>query len=321
MTGALDVLARLSEPMRTVLKQQAELAASDLSVDVDLATARRRYREERAYWNEGGPVMAATSELAVPAPHGEVGVRLHRPSGAGAPAACIVYLHGGGFVVGDNGTHDRIMRILADRTGAAVAGVDYHLAPEARFPQPVDESVAVCHYLRDHGDALSLDPDRIALAGDSSGANICLATVLRCRDRSDLRFGCLLLYYGLLGLRDSVSRRLYGGPWDGLTRADLAYYVDAYLADPAQADDPLFDCLNADLSHLPPCFIGAVDLDPLRDDSLALAEILAERGVRHRLQRYEGVLHGFLHYSRMLPAAVQALGDGADFFRENLQTR
>lgn len=319
MTGALDVLARLGEPMRTVLKQQAELAASDLSVDADLATTRRRYQEERAFWNEGGPVMAVTDELVVPAPRGAVQVRLHRPSGAGDPAACIVYLHGGGFVVGGNDTHDRIMRTLADRTGAVVAGVDYHLAPEARFPQPVDECVAVCQHLCDRGDALGLDPDRIALAGDSSGASICLAAALRCQDQPRLR--CLLLYYGLFGLRDSMSRRLYGGPWDGLTREDLAYYVDAYLADPAQAGDPLVDCLGADLSQLPPCFIGAVDLDPLRDDSLALAEIVAERGVRYRLRRYEGVLHGFLHYARMLPAAVQALGDGADFFRETLPTR
>ena len=105
------------------------------------------------------------------------------------------------------------------------------------------------------------------------------------------------------------------------TREELAIRGRDVFIGAGGQDFAVFDCLNADLSHLPPCFIGAVDLDPLRDDSLALAEILAERGVRHRLQRYEGVLHGFLHYSRMLPAAVQALGDGADFFRENLQTR
>jgi acetyl esterase len=176
----------------------------------------------------------------------------------------------------------------------------------------------VARHLHEHGADYGVDGQRLAFAGDSGGAMLSLASYLYLRDELDGAdyIAALLLYYGLFGLRDSASQRLLGGPWDGLTRADLDYYMQCYLADPADANSPYVDCLSADLSHLPPSFIAAAELDPLRDDSATLAAVCQLHGQPHRHVVYPGVLHAFLHNSRMLPAAADALRDGADFFRQ-----
>jgi acetyl esterase len=128
----------------------------------------------------------------------------------------------------------------------------------------------------------------------------------------------LALYYGTFGLRDAPSRRLLGGPWDGATQEDLDYYMAAYLADPADVRSPYVDCLAADLSGLPPAYIAAAEFDPVLDDSRALAAILDRHGVPHRFEVFEGVIHAFLHNSRMLDAAREALAQGAAFLRDRL---
>lgn len=315
--STLDVLARVTDQMRAVLDKQAELAGDAFATDVALEEMRRRYAQERAFWNEGGPVMAETVDDVVPGPSGDIRIRSHRPSAAGN-RSCIVYIHGGGFVVGNLDTHDRIMRALAERTGSVVVGVDYTLSPEAKFPTAVHECAAVVEHLRTEGAALGIDGDHLSLAGDSGGANLCLATTLYLRDEvpDGPTIRCLILYYGMFGLRDALSQRLYGGEWDGMSRADLDYYMGCYTTGPNDLESPYLDCLGADLSDgVPPCYIAASGLDPLRDDSLALAALLAEVGVPHRLRVFDGVLHGFLHHSRMLPEAGEALEDSADFYR------
>lgn len=324
---SLPVLDRVSTQMRAVLERSARLAPA-LPAGAGLAQVRAAYRAERRFWNEGGPTMARTIDVRVPTAHGDVATRCHVPV-AGQDLPVVVYLHGGGWVVGDLDTHDRIMRALAHESGAAVLGIDYARSPEAKFPVAVEQCAAVTQRLLDGGDlnpGLPVDGRRLALAGDSAGASLALATALLLRDRAateerPARVGALALYYGLYGLRDSASRRLLGGPWDGLTGADLDYYTDCYLADPADARHPYVDCLSADLSvGVPPCYLAAVELDPLRDDSAALAQLLARSGVPVEHDVYDGVLHGFLHHSRMLDEARIALRRGGAFLRRAFET-
>lgn len=335
MSTTPDVLARVTDEMRAVLAKQAELAGDAFATDVTVEEMRRRYAQERSFWNEGGPVMARTVDDVVPGPSGDIKVRFHHPVQPGDPRTtgrppALVYVHGGGFVVGDLDTHDRIMRTLAEGTGAVVVGVDYGLSPEAKFPLAVQECAAVVEHLARHGADLGLDPERISMAGDSGGANLCLATALYLRDGvpdrdpdggphdtpSGPQLESLILYYGMFGLRDSVSQRLFGGEWDGLSRADLDYYLACYTNVPQDLESPYLDCLGADLSRgVPPCYIALSALDPLRDDSLALGALLDAAGVPYRLRTFDGVLHGFLHHSRLLPEAVEALADGATFHR------
>jgi acetyl esterase len=125
----------------------------------------------------------------------------------------------------------------------------------------------------------------------------------------------LLLYYGAFGLRDSASRRLWGGELDGLGENDLAFYRDAYLRSPEDGRDPRYDLLANRMDGLPPAFVAAVALDPLHDDSVALAAMLREAGVPVEFVVYDGVLHGFLHCSRLVPKALEAIRAGAAFLR------
>jgi acetyl esterase len=314
--SAIDVLSRLTPQMTAVLAKQNDLAGDAFATDVGFVELRQNYAKERVFWNEGGPVMAESVDGVVPGPAGDVAIRTHHPVGADG-RSCIIYIHGGGFVVGDLDTHDRIMRALAENAGAVVVGVDYSLSPEAKFPQAIQECAAVAQYVRDNADALGVDADRIAFAGDSGGASLSLATALYLRDKVENapNIACLILYYGMFGLRDSMSRRLYGGEWDGLTKADLDYYSECYTSNHADVESPYIDCLAADLTRdLPPCYIAAAGLDPLLDDSAALAAVLEENHIEHRFTVYDGVLHAFLHHSRMLPEAVAVLADGAEFF-------
>jgi len=314
----LPVEQLMSATMRAVVAKSAELAPDAYDTSGGFEAMRVAYTRERAYWNEGGPQMQRTRDAEIVTPYGSVAVRFHYPR-PGEAAPVVVYIHGGGFVLGNLDTHDRIMRLLADETGAVVCGVDYTLSPEAKFPLALHQCAAVIQHLHTQGQQYGTDPLRLCIAGDSGGAMLALGAFLYLRDQGDPSTNfvrALLLYYGLFGLRDSKSRRLLGGSWDGLTQADLDYYMDCYLEKPEDARSPYVDVLSSDLSDLPPAFIGAAELDPLRDDSLTLAAMLERHHRTYKFQVYEGVLHAFLHNSRHLPEAMTALRDGAAFLRD-----
>lgn len=172
---------------------------------------RQDYIDERVFWNEGGPVPAKTVEETVQGPYGPIPVRLHYPD-LSAPKGVTVYIHGGSFALGNNDTHSRIMRILAQESDTVVIGVDYRLAPENRFPVQLMETVTVIRYFHEHGAEYGLDPNDISVAGDSAGAWLVLAAALYLRDEDkDVSYvNSLLLYYGAYGMADSPSWRLYG---------------------------------------------------------------------------------------------------------------
>ncbi|MCL2595478.1 MAG: alpha/beta hydrolase fold domain-containing protein [Promicromonosporaceae bacterium] len=315
---SMPVLDRLNDQMREILDRQTVAAASAPTRDADdFRGMRLDYRAERAYWNEGGPRMLATTDGVVATDDGPVPIRFHRPTDASRPAA-IVYFHGGGWILGDLDTHDRIMRNLAQHTGAVVIGVDYALSPEARFPVPVNQCIAVIEYLAEHAETLQIDGSNLTFAGDSAGAHLALAATLGLAGRwSAVTPKCLLLFYGVYGMMDSPSRRLLGGPWDGMTRADLDFYWQQYLAGANDARNPLVDHLSADLSSVPPCYLAAANLDPAKDDSITLAALLTRQGTANELVMYDGVLHGFLHYTRQLDEATAAFVDAAAFYRKH----
>jgi acetyl esterase len=312
----LDVRRRLDPQMAEALARSDALSAEFGPVAPDdIALRRSAYAHERAFWNAVPVALAATEDVVLEAAGLITPLRLYRPHDP-SPGAALVYLHGGGIVVGSLDTHDRIMRLLARHTGVMVIGVGYALAPETRFPRQLEQIAAAVEQLPAR---FGLDSTRIALAGDSAGAHLALAATLGLRDRCGVLPAALLLYYGSYGLRDSASRRLYGGPGDGLTEEELAFYRQCYLRGPEDARDPRYDLLAADLAGTPPCFIAPCALDPLQDDSRALAALLEEQGTPAELRVYDGVLHGFLHLSRMVDLSVRAIEDGARFLRVRLE--
>lgn len=322
MAIKLPVLDMVSDQQRAVLEKSAELSADAYDTSLGFEELRRSYNKERVFWNEGGPQMAQTIDASVSTPHGEVAIRCHLPV-AGETLPAIVYIHGGGWVLGNLDTHDRIMRALADASGAAVVGVDYTLSPEAKFPVALEQCVAVVRHLSEHGADYSIDGTRLALAGDSAGAATCLAAALMLQHQveagqKEVKLSGLALYYGWYGLADSGSRRLLGGPWDGLTDEDLDYYMSIYLADPSDEASPYWNTLSQDLSKLPPTYLVTAELDPLRDDTATLAAMLTQHGIPCRHDIFPGVIHAFLHNSRMLDAARDALANGGAFLRRAL---
>ena len=270
----LPVLDLISAEMKTVVNTlQPDLPPWPATGTI--AEQRQHYTLERRFWNAGAPEMA-TRAYMVPTKYGQVETRLFCPQ-PDSPAT-LFYLHGGGFILGNLDTHDRIMRLLASYSQCTVIGIDYTLSPEACFPQAIEEIVAACCYFHQQAEDYQINMSRIGFAGDSAGAMLALASALWLRDK---QIDCgkvagVLLWYGLYGLRDSVTRRLLGGVWDGLTQQDLQMYEEAYLSNDADRESPYYCLFNNDLTReVPPCFIAGAEFDPLLDDSRLLYQTLA----------------------------------------------
>lgn len=286
-----------------------------------IAEAREVAEKVRAPWRAAGPVMARTSEHIVPTATGGLRVRLYDP-GLPSPAPALIYLHGGGFILFSIDTHDRLMREYAAAGQFAVIGVDYPLSPEARYPKALDQIVELVDWLhRDGGRELGIDPERLAIGGDSAGANLSVATALRLRDRGATgMLKGLLLNYGAFGIgcSDEAEER-FGGEGAVLQRAEMDHYFMCYLgADLLAQADPYATPLLAGLRRLPPAFLAIPQCDLLAEQSYAMAERMAEADVDVSSVVYEGATHSFLEAMSIAEVARRAIRDGADWVKEKL---
>lgn len=279
-----------------------------------LERLRARTRAARAPWNQGGPAMAAVEEAELPGPRRPIPLRILRPAASAAGPATL-FFHGGGFVLGDLEGCDRTMRELAAATGGPVVGVAYALAPEQRFPAAFEEAAAAVVALARDGGRLGLEGRRLVLAGESAGARLALHACLDPGCRATGAVAAALLYYGSYGLRDSASRRLYAGGAFGLGERQLGFFRRHHLGPEGDPGDPRLDPLSGELSALPPLFVAAAELDPLRDDSLALHWRVRAAGGRSRLSLAAGLPHGYLLFAPEVAAAAAQLAEGAAFAR------
>ena len=309
-----DFMQKISPQMRAVAERVRAWNAAHPERVNDYVTD---YIEERKFWNEGGPQMVRTEELDIPGgPHGKVNVRLHYPTDK-KDLPILIFIHGGGFSLGNNDTHSRVMRILAQKTGCCVIGVNYVLAPEAKFPSQILETVEVVRYFHQHAAEWGLDGNDISMAGDSGGATLIFAAMLYLRD--EYKEGkdyltSLLLYYGMYGMRDGVSGRMWGNDVDEIIMDGAGAFDPGYI-DEKDIKSPYYDTtMNADLTYdIPPCFICCGECDPLLDNSTTLYEMISDKGFTCEYKVYPGIMHAFLHYSRMLDASYDAMQAGADF--------
>lgn len=275
----------------------------------------------RRPWSAGGPEMAEVRELRLPDGGEGVRVRLYIPKAivAGAPAAALIYIHGGGWTLFSLDTHDRLMREYAARAGMVVVGVDYALSPEAKYPTALNQVVAVVRWLRGHGEQIGVDPGRLAIGGDSAGGNLSMATALKLRDAGEgeaLR--ALLLNYGAFDFECSAAAEgLYGGPTFMLNRTEMDQYWTNYLRSPADASDPLACPARAELEGLPPTMLAIAQCDVLAEQNLVMAERLALAGVEVEAVVYEGATHSFLEAVSIAPLADRALTESAAWLRRH----
>lgn len=280
--------------------------------------ARRVADVVRRRWTEGGPKMAETREHVAETVEGPLRVRVYRPQGvADGPLPALVYMHGGGFVLFSLDTHDRLMREYAAAGGFVVLAVDYPLSPEARYPAALDRITAFMLWLSESGETLGIDAARLAIGGDSAGANLALATCLRLRQRGRLGpVQAVLANYGAFSTDNSdAAEAEFGGPGSVLDRAEMQWFWGHYLASPEQAADPFACPLRADLRGLPPTFLVIPELDLLTEQSLAMRDRLAEAGVATEARIYRGATHSFLEAMSVSALAREAIADGAAFVR------
>jgi acetyl esterase len=235
--------------------------------------------------------------LTVHADVGDVQVRLLRPLGAVGPLPVILYMHGGGWILGDAGTHDRLVRELAVGVDAAVVFVEYDRSPEARYPVAIEQAYATARWITQNGRSEGLDSSRIAIAGDSVGGNMTAALAILAKQRGDVTFVHQSLYYPVTDAgQDTGSYREFAdGPH--LTAQAMAWFWDAYLPEKDKRDEITASPLRAsleELAGLPETFLIVDENDVLRDEGEAYARRLTQAGVRTTSARYNGTLHDFM---------------------------
>jgi len=272
------------------------------------AATTRRYRPEV-------PPMAGMDDIEADGPHGPVPMRLYRPTTAPTPAAAMVFLHGGGWVVGDLYTHEHVAQAFAHEAGAVVVSVDYRLGPERRFPAAVDDTMAALRHVAARGDALGVDADRMGVGGDSAGGNLAAAAALVARDDGGPALAFQWLLYPATDMTaDNASRRDFGEGYL-LSAKAIAWFEAQYLADPGQRTDfRASPQLAASHEGLPPALVQTGGFDPLRDEGRAYAETLKTAGVPVEYVCYDGMIHGFARMGAIVDKANEAIADAARAF-------
>ncbi|HYN95517.1 MAG TPA: alpha/beta hydrolase [Pilimelia sp.] len=259
--------------------------------------------------------------ITVPADVGEVRVRIVKPVGTLGVLPTILYMHGGGWVLGNAATHDRLIRELAVGVHAAVVFVEYDRSPEARYPVAIEQGYATARWITRHGRTEGLDAARVAVAGDSVGGNMTAALAILAKRRGDVTFVHQSMYYPVTDAgQDTDSYREFAhGPF--LTAKAMAWFWDAYLPDPSTRADITASPLRASidqLTGLPEAFVIVDENDVLRDEGEAYARKLTEAGVRTTSVRYNGILHDFMMLNplRRTAAATSAIEQAISVLRK-----
>ncbi|PWK34869.1 alpha/beta hydrolase fold domain-containing protein [Cupriavidus plantarum] len=309
--------APVDPQIREFLKKMAADAAKYPRRDtVSIAEGRRIGEAVRAPWAQGGPEMADTQERYVPTRHGPVRIRIYTPRQRAMPGA-FVYIHGGGFVLFSIDTHDRVMREYAERAGIVVIGIDYTRAPEARFPQPLEECVDVVRWVHAEAATLGIDPKQLFVGGDSAGGNLSMGTCLTLRDEGDtgLLRGAVLNYgaYSNNLFRNSVVR--YGAGDYGLSLHMMIWFRGLHIGRGEDFYDRRYNILGDSLENLPPLFMVITECDPLYDDNIELDRRLRAIGADVESKVYPGTVHSFLEAVSIADVAVEAFDDTARWLR------
>ncbi len=261
--------------------------------------------------------------ITVPAEVGDVAVRIVKPLGATGPLPTVLYVHGGGWILGNAGTHDRLVRELAVGTNAAVVFVEYDRSPEAQYPVAIEQAYATARWITENGHAHGLDASRLAVAGDSVGGNMTAVLAILAKQRGDVTFVHQSMYYPVTDAAQDTDSYVEFADGPFLTAKAMAWFWDAYCPDEARRSEITASPLRAsldDLAGLPEAFLIVDENDVLRDEGEAYARKLTEAGVRTTSVRFNGAIHDLLMLNplRDTAATTAALDQAIHVLRKAL---
>jgi acetyl esterase len=260
--------------------------------------------------------LPRVEDLAIPTRDGAtLPARLYASATTELPV--LLYMHGGGFTIGNLETHDSLCRQLALRSGAAVIALDYRLAPEHRFPVAVDDTWDALQWLASHGATLGLDATRLAVGGDSAGGTLATVAAIQARDAGlPLRLQ-VLITPGTTAHADTESHRRFASGFL-LESVGIAWFFDHYIDEAQRTDWRFAPLLGEDLDRMAPACVILAECDPLVDEGIAYADRLRAAGVAVELELYRGLTHDFIKMGRVLPEALAAQGVIAAAMKEAL---
>jgi len=262
--------------------------------------------------------VAEVSQIEVPTPSGPVAVRLYRPPGEGTPPL-LLWMHGGGFVLGSLDSADPTARELCAGAGVLVASIDYPLAPEHPWPAAPEACHAVAAWVAERAGEIGFDAQRIAVGGDSAGGNLAAVTALLAAERGGPPIAFQLLVYPMCDLVGNHPSMHENGEGYLLSASRVEWFIRAYLPEGADRTHPHISPIYGRLSGQPPAAVITAELDPLRDEAEAYATRLRVAGVPARLTRHEGLVHGFLRMGAFSARARDASAQAVASLRAALQ--
>lgn len=293
------------------------LASAPRLSTAPLAEGRRSYDALRSVGFGPAPSVGSIEELGIPGPAGTLPARLYRPPTSGR-RGLLVHVHGGGFVAGSIEGYDKESRAFAALGSCSVLTFEYRLAPENRFPSAVDDTVAVVAWAAENAAELGCDSGRLAVGGDSAGANLAAVAALAARDR-ELPLALQLLIYPNTDYAGSYSSMDEFADISTLSRSDVLWARDQYLRNGKDERDWRASPLRAtSLAGSAPAFVITAECDVLRDEGEAYARRLQAEGVQMQLRRYRGLPHGFFSMGAFVDAASHAVEATCSVLRDAL---
>ena len=286
-------------PIETLSPQEARMQPTPAQAVMAMMREHGKTPEPEAV---GGVV-----ERTVPGPGGDIPVRIYTPHGTG-PFPVILYTHGGGWVIATNDTYDSSARALTNAAEAIVVSVEYRKAPEHRFPAAHEDTFAAYQWVLANAAELGGDPARVAVAGESAGGNLAVATAILARDNNLPLPAHILSVYPIADSDTSSPSYVENADAKPLNRPMMQWFFDHYLRSPADATHPLISLVHADLRGLPPTTIINAEIDPLRSEGEQLARAMRAAGVMVDHHLYEGVTHEFFGMAAVVGGAKKAVG-------------
>lgn len=265
--------------------------------------------------------VSVVRDFTIAGPQQELPLRLYSSTSLKhmGPQPALVYFHGGGWVIGSITSHDRLCRAIANAAACIVISVGYRLAPEHKFPAAVLDCEAGFRYIATHAAELGVDPNRIAVGGDSAGGNLAAVVAVRARDSGGVQPKAQLLIYPATGHGIETASRKRFAEGHLLTSGTMRWFADHYLRDTNDAYRPeASPRLVEDLSGLPSAYVLTAEYDPLCDEGEEYAHLLHEAAVPVTLRRFGGMIHGFIQLTAVAPVTRTAIDEVSDWLRTTL---